>query len=539
MQAKKEHLINKIVKKDFNNELESALEQKAFEENAKSSLLSILYKIEAAYKDIETVKQDIETKEEYIERLISIIYGGCSSIKIIRMDSENSRIPPNGTFYIDKQKNEIECYPIERKILYAIWKIGKKERIINNKYYLINTVLSDFLNVGNTIQKVEPLRDFNGFSWTTLSKEIESIEHNLIYQNLRMLVGNQFLENWVYTKEFIIDYYEEFNEKLKDKYGKEKAKRIIDLLIKISILLEMKFDPKKLEGYQKDKKLIDKELEDMENKQKYIEINAKNKLKLLENIRQIDSILSNKDLLQKEYIKRNEDLPLNKKIFSMRVLSNIMEKERKEAYAKIEEINVVLNPKNFVEHKKELEYKNQYLEVVEVPIENLRKELSKYILEFQKVFLKCFESQIEKIETKQQAISLIYQYRYYLLLPVDYENDVLEKAMQMQKRTGGKFGEKAIRDVMLKLINKAVSLKAVLKFSDNEDYQYEIWKNILQVRVIKIEDLSLKLVKEKNRYFMQLFDEKVFEEKTEVFVGQEVNEKELNIKLNKRIKIFE
>lgn len=537
MQAKKENLINKIVKKDFNNELESALEQKAFEENAKSSLLSILYKIEAAYKDIETVKQDIETKEEYIERLISIIYGGCRSIKIIRMDSENNRIPPNGTFYIDKQKNEIECYPIERKILYAIWKIGKKERIINNKYYLIDTVLSDFLNVGNTIQKVEPLRDFNGYSWTTLNNEIESIEHNLIYQNLRMLLGNQFLENWVYTKEFIIDYYEEFNEKLKKEYGKENAECIIDMLIKISILLEMKFDPKKLDGYLKDKKLIDKELEDLSNKQKYIEIKTKQKLELLKNIRQIDSILSNKDLLQKEYIKRNEDLPLNKKIFSMRVLSNIMEKEREEAYAKIEEINVVLNPKNFVEHKKELEYKRKYLQMLEA--EDVKQELTKYILEFQKVFLKCFESQIEKVETKQQAISLIYQYRYYLLLPVDYENNILEKAEQMRKESGEKFDEKAIKEVMLKLINKAITLKAIPQFSKNEDYQYEIWKNILQVRVIKIEDLSLKMVKEKNRYFVQLFDEKVFEEKTEVFAGQEVNEKELDIKLNKRIKIFE
>ena len=539
MQNKKENLINKIVKKDFNNELESALEQKAFEENAKSSLLSILYKIEAAYKDIETVKQDIETKEEYIERLISIIYGGCRSIKIIRMDAENSRIPPNGTFYIDKQKNEIECYPIERKILYAIWKIGKKERIINNKYYLIDTVLSDFLNVGNTIQKVEPLRDFNGYSWTTLNNELESIEHNLIYQNLRMLLGNQFLENWVYTKEFMIDYYEEFSEILKEKYGKENAEHIIDLLIKISILLEMKFDPKKLEGYQKDKKLIDKELEDMENKQKYTQLKTKQKLELLENIKQIDSILSNKDLLQKEYIKRNEDLPLDKKIFSMRVLSNIMEKEREEAYAKIEEINAVLNPKNFVEHKKELEYKHQYLQVLEVPFEDLKKELSKYILEFQTVFLKCFETQIEKIETKQQSISLIYQYRYYLLLPVDYENNVLEKATQMQKVNGEKFGEKTIKKVMIKLINKAITLKAIPQFSKNQDYQYEIWKNILQVRVIKIEDLSLKLVKEKDRYFMQLFDEKVFEEKTEVFVGKEVNEKMLDIKLNKRIKIFE
>ena len=537
MQTKKENLINKIVKKDFNNELESALEQKAFEENAKSSLLSILYKIQTAYKDIESVKQNIETEEEYIEKLISIINGECSTIKITKMDTKNTKIPPKGTFYIDKQKKEIECYPIERKILYAIWKIGKKDAIINNKYYLINTVLSDLLNVGNTIQKVEPLRDFNGYSWTTLNNEIESIEHNLIYQNLRMLLGNQFLENWVYTKEFIIDYYEEFTENLKDKYGKENAEKIIDVLIKISILLEMKFEPEKLEIYQKDKKLIDKELEDMENMQKYIDIKTKQKLKLLENIRQIDRILSNKVLLQKEYIKRNEELPLERKIFSMRVLSNIMEKEREEAYAKIEEVNAVLNPKNFIEHKKELEDKYNYLEILEV--EDIKKELSESILEFQMFFLKCFESQIEKIETKQQAVSLIYQYRYYLSLPIDYENNVLQKTIQMQKDDKGKFCENAIKDVMLKLINKAIALKAVPQISKNEEYLYEIWKNVLQVRVIKLEDLSLKLVREKNKYFIQVFDEKVFEEKSEIFVGQEVNEKELGIKLNKRIKIFE
>lgn len=537
MQTKKENLINKIVKKDFNNELESALEQKAFEENVKSSLLSILYKIQIAYKDIESVKQNIETAEEYIEKLISIINEECRTIIITKMDTKNTKIPPKGTFYIDKQKKEIECYPIERKILYAIWKIGKKDKIINNKYYLINTVLSDLLNVGNTIQKVEPLRDFNGYSWTTLSNEIESIEHNLIYQNLRILLENKFLENWVYTKEFIIDYYEEFTEKLKEMYGKENAKKIIEFLIKISILLEMKFEPEKLEVYKKDKKLIDKELEDMENKQKYIEIKTNQKLELLKNIRQIDSILSNKDLLKKEYIKRNDDLPLDKKIFSMRVLSNLMEKEREETYAKIEEVNAVLNPKNFIEFKKELENKHLYLEILEV--QDVKKELSKYILKFQTVFLKCFGSQIDKIETKQQAISLIYQYRYYLLLPIDYENNVFQKATQMQRGNIEKFGKNAIKDVMLKLINKAITLKAVPQFSKNKDYLYEIWKNILQMRVIKLEDLSLKLVKEKDKYFIQIFDEKVFEEKTEIFVGQEVDEKELGIKLNKRIKIFE
>ena len=80
MQTKKENLINKIVKKNFNNELEIVLEQKEFEENVKSTLLSILYKIETAYKDIETVKPDIYSKEEYIQKLIWIIQNQCDSI---------------------------------------------------------------------------------------------------------------------------------------------------------------------------------------------------------------------------------------------------------------------------------------------------------------------------------------------------------------------------------------------------------------------------------------------------------------------------
>ena len=63
---------------------------------------------------------------------------------------------------------------------------------------------------------VEPLRDFNGYSWTTIPREIESIEHNLIYQNLIILVGNKFLNNWNYNKEFVMDYMELFREKMEE-----------------------------------------------------------------------------------------------------------------------------------------------------------------------------------------------------------------------------------------------------------------------------------------------------------------------------------
>ena len=73
MQNKKEKLIEKIVKKNYNNELEEILENKEFEENVKNLLLNLFYKIEAAYKDVETVKRDVKTKEEYIQSIIEII----------------------------------------------------------------------------------------------------------------------------------------------------------------------------------------------------------------------------------------------------------------------------------------------------------------------------------------------------------------------------------------------------------------------------------------------------------------------------------
>ena len=70
MQKKTDKFLEKIVKKDYNNELEKVLEKKNFDENTKSMLLNILYKIETAYKDYERVKPDIEEKEEFIQSII-------------------------------------------------------------------------------------------------------------------------------------------------------------------------------------------------------------------------------------------------------------------------------------------------------------------------------------------------------------------------------------------------------------------------------------------------------------------------------------
>ena len=396
---KKKNILDKIVKKDYNNELEKILEEKQFDENVKSTLLSILYKIEMAYKDYETVKKDIETKEEYISNILDIIKNDCNLIKIIKMDDEQSKIPNNKTYIINKEKKEIISYPIERKLLYAIAKISKRQKIIKDDYYFIDRTLSELINVGNNINMVEPLRDFNGYSWSVIPQEIESIDHNLVYQNLRILVGNEFLNKWVKNTEYIIDYFNLFEEKLEDKYGKENKIKILEKISYISVLLYLKFKDNVDEEIIEQKEKIELELDKMQDKQQFIEDTTNKKMQIEEEIRKIDTTINSKELLQQEYIERNKKLPLENKIFSMRILSKIMEEEKEEKFKELDKLNKIINPQNFVKYKKELEEKEKILKIID--IENKENELDKSKLELQKLFLKMLEIDINKAETKQ------------------------------------------------------------------------------------------------------------------------------------------
>ena len=490
----KRNILDKIVKKNYNNELEEVLETKHFDEIVQSTLLGIMYKIEAAYKDLETVKKDVQTKEEYISNLIEIIKNECNSIKIIKMSDEENKIPNNKTYIVDKKDKKIIAYPIERKILYAISKLGKKEKIIKDEYFLINETLSELINVGNSINMVEPLRDFNGYSWTTIPQEIESIDHNLIYQDLRILVGHEFLNKWIKNNEFIIDYYYLFKEKIENQYGKKNEEKLIDLLSKISILLGMKFNKEKYNDILEKKEEIETELEKMQDKEKFIEEVTQNKKEIKKRIKQIDETINNKNMLQEEYIKRNEQLPLEKKIFSMRILSKIMAEEKEKNLKKYEYLNELMNPQNFVKYKNELEKKDSYLKILNS--NNQEQTLEKLKLDFQKQFLKMLEVNIKNVDSKQEIEKIIYDFRYYSLL--QYNNQSKVKDIEELRED--------LNEISTKIIDKAIEYKVLEKISNNEKTNNEILKNIFKVRIIKLEDAYLKITKEKDKYFLQIFD---------------------------------
>ena len=323
------------------------------------------------------------------------------------------------------------------------------------------------------------------------------------------------------SNEFIIDYYYLFKEKIENQYGKKNEKKLIDLLSKISILLGMKFNKEKYNDILEKKEEIETELEKMQDKEKFIEEITQNKKEIKKRIKQIDETINNKNMLQEEYIKRNEQLPLEKKIFSMRILSKIMAEEKEKNLKKYEYLNELMNPQNFVKYKNELEKKDSYLKILNS--NNQEQTLEKLKLDFQKQFLKMLEVNIKNVDSKQEIEKIIYDFRYYSLL--QYNNQSKVKDIEELRED--------LNEISTKIIDKAIEYKVLEKISNNEKTNNEILKNIFKVRIIKLEDAYLKITKEKDKYFLQIFDENIFEEKVEIKKPEE-----LEIKINKKRPIW-
>ena len=276
----------------------------------------------------------------------------------------------------------------------------------------------------------------------------------------------------------------------------------------------------------KQKKLVEKELEQMEDNEAFVEKVTEEKIKIINDIKIIDETINNKHLLEEEYEKRNEILPLEEKIFSMRILAKMMADERVKKLEKIEKLNELLNPQKYVRYKKELEEKEKYLSLADE--DNVDEKIENLKLKIQKLFIKCFDKKIEKCDSKQEMLKLIYEFRYYLMLPYSYENAIYEE----------KKLQKEVESETKKVLEKAHKLKVIERFSKQEDVDYELLKCLFQNRNINIEDIEVKLIKEKENYYIQVFDGNGIGEKKELPNKVNMNKKDLAIRFNKKVKAF-
>lgn len=506
-------MLEKIIKKDKNQELEKILEKKKIDEQARNLLQGILYKVEVSYKDYKKVKAKKQTEGNYVKEILNNIDKRCNKISIVKLsqkiaDEEIQKELEKNKFYVGE---EIISYPIEEKILYAIEKKSRYPKILNNKYEEITIAISELINSGKNMDRIEVLRDFNGWSWTTINKEIENIEANLIYQTIQIVLGEKFLDNWCQDKEGIIDYLELFVEETGKKYGKDLAENQKDLLIKIAMANTTRENKEFSQHIIEKLKQIGQEIDDYEKTGEKIEQITNHKKQLLQELNEIEKVLGQQVRLKEEFDRRNEDAPIDKKIFNMNVLKQELNNKKQKLLEEIEKDKYLLNPSNYLAEKNKLIDKEELLEVSQLG----SKEVEQLLIEFLENFLKCFKILIDKTTDEEEIVKLIYKFRYFMLLPFN-----LEKSIKDIKKL-----EKSILETEKKLVQKAIQKKVITELP------FEIMKHIFETRIIVLEELYYKITTKSEKNYVQIFDENVSEEKFEILLTEKT-------KINKKIKIF-
>ena len=499
-------MFKKIIKKDKNEELERILDEKQIDEQAKNLLQGILYKIEVSYKDYQKAKAIEQTEEQYVDQLITNIKKKCNKIQVVKVsqkleDEELNKKLKENKFIVNEEG--IISYPIEEKLLYAIEKKSNNAKILNNKYEEATIAVSNFINTGKDIDRLEVLRDFNGWSWTTIKKEIESIDANLIYQCLQILFGKEFMDNWIQDKDGIIDYFEAMTNDGK-KYGKQTIERVKELLIKIAMINGVKENKEFSDQISKKLKEVKKELKVYEDTETNIERLSENRRKAMKQLKDIEKILRQESRLMAEYEKRDN-------VFNIKVLKKEFSDKRSKLLNEISEYNYLLNPMNYMKEKKKLEDEKARLDIKRTT----KKQKEELIAEFIEIFLKCFNIKIKESIEQEEIVKLIYQFRYFMCLPYDLESNVkdIKKFEEDIEKTEKLLAKKAIDN---KVINKI---------------PFEVMQHILETRIIVLEELYYKVEQEEEKYYVQIFDENITEEKIEIkSIGK--------TKINKKIKIF-
>lgn len=502
----KEKLISKLNIKDYNNQLEKILSKKTFTEDTKNLLLSMLYKIENAYEDYKKVSVDAKTKREILEEILDIISNDCETIEIVK--SKES--------FCDIEKKKITTYLNVRKMLYEIYQINHNKFRISNEYEIIKPAFEKTLNQGYSISSDEIIRDFDGWSWNIEPREIENILANLIYQVLKILVGQNVLETW--KKNNTIDFISEVNNELTKKFKQELGEQLFKTIAQICILNITQTDEEERKRLIEKQKELQKEFNQLDNKKEYLETLGRTKKQIIEKIKKIDDILNNDIKLKKEFIKRNEVLDMNHRIFSLSDLSEILENERKELIDNLNKCSKKMEPLNFIKTKTEIE--NKLVLLKELKLEKQNKEiLFAKVNELLNLVCKSMKIQIDNAEEKEDIIKLIYVTRYFGLIYVSETEQVKDRI--------------DINLIQRLIITKACKHRIITIFSKNIKENYTIIKNILQTDIIELEKMYLRFNTKTNKTILEIYDEENMYNNLEI-----PNIEEPNVKQNKKIKVF-
>ena len=495
---------SKLLQRDYSEELEEICESKRFEREAQNLLLSMLYKVDGAYNDYRTVKREVPSKEEFLEIIIDIVKKYCKEIEIAKPNSELEKELTKSRCKIVEEEpdnkynkeQKVIFFPNEKVVLYSIIKAGLDN--INANLDLKDKAMLGAIQIGRCISSSEVIRDFNGFSWSQIITEIESLECNAVYTDLIYLLGEKYVNN---LKSSNI-------EKLHNAVNAD----VLDKMQKLATKFYLDYDENQDKITKENLSKYKEKLEEMEKGQEYIENISKTKKELLGKIKEIDEQLNNPKDLRDAYIKHNKDLPNEKKIFSVSHYEEMIQKQRQDILEEIEEYNKLQNPIEFVKIKQEIIDKINYFE----EINNIKIE------DLQKTFFEEFSKMLNDINEKDRLIDYIYKIRYLKYLPVS-KNKLMKDIVDF-------------KDLEKNTIKKCIEKNIITPISNNPETDYLLLKSIFETKNISIESLSIKLNVQDGKLISEIYDGDILDSTNEVELPQGSN---IHLRKTKKVKIFD
>ena len=477
----------KFLSKDYKDQLANIAEKKGFTQQTENLLLSMCYKIEDSYANYEKVKRVVPDLNEFLSKLVYDVKMNCDLILLAEPKGELEQILKKNKCTIltetDANRRNVITYPNEKTLLYGISKLSLPP--LREDMSLEERAIMTAVNIGKCISISEVIRDFNGWSWSILENEIESTECNIIYVFLSILLGNEF---------FNVFDCEKIKSSVSNSFYNE--------LNKVATQFYMSYDKKQNEAILKRLAQDKKKLEKMKNQSSYVlDITEKKHKKILE-IKNLDELLNNPMLMREEYLKYNEKMPDEKKIFSVSHYAEKIQEKRDEYMVKIEEYNKMLNPMGYMQAKEKLEYEIKFFED--------KTDITK----LEKSFCNMLSKKIDNVRERKEIVNLIYELRYLHFLP------------------NCKLKLNALEE---KLIPKAIKLNVLAPVSNNDTIDYRILKGIFESQVVALENLTIKLGTIDGKLNAEIYDGDILDSS---YIVELPEGSTIEIKKSRKMKIF-
>ena len=492
--------------KDYNNELEKILSNKKYTESTKNLLSSMLYKIENAYKDYSMVTVNTRSKKEVLEEILTTLRNNCNNIEI---DNTNkSTIIP--------EEKKIITYLNDRKMLYEIIQLRTNKFKVQEECDVIKLALEETLNQGYSIYVDEIIRDFDGWTWNIVEKDIENNISNLLFQIIRILINQNFLNEWQNDAES--NYIKKLFYNLQERYGERLSNELFREIKQIALIGYLINNPRAKRKVINVQESLQEKYDEIDDKKRYV-INLSNqKKKITKKIRDIDSTLCNDKKMKNEFIARNQNLDMQHRIFSLSDFAEIIENERTQLLEEMNSCSKKMEPIYYMEEKRTLKENLDLIKELELKEPNNKNSI-RIIIKFLESVLEALKIQINNYKTKEEIRKFIYLFRYFRHIYITEKKQVKDIV--------------DTDDVQKLIITKGCKEKIITIFSKDIEENYEIIRTIFSTNTIELEKTSLKINQAEDKTIIEVYDEEVLSETIDIN-----KTKELNVKENKKIKVF-